>query len=278
MKKKSNKNLRVLVITLIILMVTGVFSRAENSLVSSGINSVFKGLFQLTAGAAAGIGEPDREELAAEVESLRRENAELREKLADYLDVKAENEKLWKYYELKKTNPSYTIVPANVIRRDVNDDFYSFTLDAGTSVGVAVNAPVITDIGLVGWVCQADAAACKVKTILSPDTKAGVVGKQSGDSGILSGSVTLSDQNLTGMNQLAEDNKLKKGDMIVTSGTGGVYPSGLPVGEVQSIEFNKYDASRCAVIKPYEDVRRITSAAVITGFGDKGRVVKTDER
>lgn len=278
MKKKSNKNLRVLVITLIILMVTGVFSHAENSLVSSGINSVFKGLFQLTAGAAAGIGEPDREELAAEVESLRRENAELREKLADYLDVKAENEKLWKYYELKKTNPSYTIVPANVIRRDVNDDFYSFTLDAGTSVGVAVNAPVITDIGLVGWVCQADAATCKVKTILSPDTKAGVVGKQSGDSGILSGSVTLSDQNLTGMNQLAEDNKLKKGDMIVTSGTGGVYPSGLPVGEVQSIEFNKYDASRCAVIKPYEDVRRITSAAVITGFDDKGRVVKTDER
>lgn len=278
MKKRSNKNLRVLVITLIILTVLGVFSRAEYSLVSSGINTVFNGLFQLTAGAAAGIGTQSREELEAEVESLRRENAELREKLADYLDVKAENEKLWKYYELKKTNPSYKIVPANVIRRDVNDDFYSFTLDAGTSVGVAVNAPVITDIGLVGWVCQADEASCKVKTILSPDTKAGVVDKLSGDSGILSGSVTLSDQNLTGMNKLAEDHKLKKGDMIVTAGTGGVYPEGLPVGEVQSIEFNKYDASRCAVIKPYEDVRSITSAAVITGFEKKGRVVRTDER
>ena len=66
--------------------------------------------------------------------------------------------------------------------------------------------------------------------------------------------------------------------MIVTAGTGGVYPEGLPVGEVQSIEFNKYDASRCAVIKPYEDVRKITSAAVITDFESKGKVVKSDAK
>ena len=137
-----------------------------------------------------------------------------------------------------------------------------------------LNAPVITEIGLVGWVCQADAASCKVKTILSPDTKAGVEDKQTGDSGILSGSVSLCDQNLTGMNNLAEDHRLKKGDMVVTAGTGGVYPAGLPVGEVQSIEFNKYDATRRGVIKPYEDVRRITAAAVITGFDSSGKVVR----
>ena len=53
-------------ITLIILTVLGVFSRAEYSLVSSGINTVFNGLFQLTAGAAAGIGTQSREELEAE--------------------------------------------------------------------------------------------------------------------------------------------------------------------------------------------------------------------
>ena len=197
--------------------------------------------------------------------------------MADYLDVKAENERLWKYYDLKKTNPSYQIVPSNVIRRDVNDDFYSFTLDAGTSVGVKVNAPVITEDGLVGWVCQADAATCKVKTVLSPDTKATVQDKRTGDSGILSGSVSLSDKNLTGMNKLAEGHQLRQGDMIVTAGTGGLYPAGLLVGEVQSVEFNKYDASRSAVIKPYVDVRNITSAAVITGFNETGRVVRADE-
>ena len=277
-RRQKEKNRTVLIVTLIILTVLSVFSQAENSLISSGLNSVSKGLFQLSAAATASADSATKEELRAEVEALKKENAALREQLADYVDTKAENEKLWKYYELKKQNPSYQIAPGNVIRRDANDDFYSFTLDVGTSVGVAVNAPVITDNGLVGWVCQADAATCKVKTILSPDTKASVQDKLSGDSGVLSGSVTLSDKNLTGMNKLAENHKLKQGDMVVTSGTGGVYPAGLQVGEVQSIEFNKYDASRYAVIKPYEDVRQITAAAVITGFDKKGQVVKSDAK
>ena len=279
MKKRfHNRNLKVLIVTLIIITVLGVFSRAENSLVSGGVNAVTKGLFQLSAQATASADSATREDLLRENEELKRDNAELRRQLSDYIDVKAENERLWNYYGLKKENPSYQIVPANVIRRDVNDDFYSFTLDVGTSLGARVNAPVITDNGLVGWVCQADATTCKVKTILSPDTKAGVTDKQSGDSGILSGSVSLCDKNLTGMNKLAEDHSVKEGDMIVTSGTGGAYPSGLLIGQVQSIEFNKYDASRCAIIKPYEDVRSITSAAVITDFESKGKVVKSNEK
>lgn len=276
-RRQRTRNRKTLIITLIILTVLSVFSQAENSLLSSGLNTVSKGLFQLSAAATASADSASAEDLRAEVEALKQENAGLRAQLADYIDTKAENERLWKYYELKKQNPSYKIAPANVIRRDANDDFYSFTLDVGTSVGVSVNAPVITENGLVGWVCQADAATCKVKTILSPDTKASVSDKQSGDSGILSGSVSLSDQNLTAMNKLAENHQLKEGDMVVTSGAGGVYPEGLLVGEVQSIEFNKYDASRYAVLKPYEDVRNITAAAVITGFEEKGKVVKSDE-
>ena len=277
MKRRKNDNRKVLVITLIILTVLGVLSQPENSPVSGGINLATKWLFRLTASAAATLDSASAGDPSAEAEALRRENAELRRQMADYLDVKAENERLWKYYDLKKTNPSYQIVPSNVIRRDVNDDFYSFTLDAGTSVGVKVNAPVITEDGLVGWVCQADAATCKVKTVLSPDTKATVQDKRTGDSGILSGSVSLSDNNLTGMNKLAGGHQLRQGDMIVTAGTGGLYPAGLLVGEVQSVEFNKYDASRSAVIKPYVDVRNITSAAVITGFNETGRVVRADE-
>lgn len=277
-RRKKNRDFRALVITLVIIAFLGILSRVGSSPVSSGINAASKGLFKLTASAAASNDSASPEELREQLEALRKENAELRKQLADYTDIKDENEKLWKYYNLKKENPSYEIAPANVIRRDVNDDFYSFTLDVGTSVGVHVNAPVISENGLVGWVCQADAVSCKVKTILSPDTKASVSDKQSKDSGILSGSVTLCDQNLTSMSKLAENHSIKKGDMIVTSGTGGVYPSGLLIGEVQSIEFNKYDASRSAIIKPYEDVRTITSAAVITDFDAKGKVVPGDEK
>ncbi|HCA04448.1 MAG TPA: rod shape-determining protein MreC [Ruminococcaceae bacterium] len=272
MRRINDKNLKALIITLIIISLMSVLSLEENSFVSSGINAVTKGLFQVSAAAAASLDSASSEEIKAELERLESENAELRNQLSDYLETKRENERLKKLLDIKKDNPSYKMTPANVIKRDVNDDFYSFTLDEGTSRGISVNNPVITENGLVGWVCQADASTCKVKTILSPDTKAGAADKQSGDNGIINGSAALCEKNKTSMTTLAENNKIKKGDMIVTSGDGGVYPGGLLIGEVESVEFNSYDASRYAVIKPYEDVRYITSAAVITDFGTKGKV------
>lgn len=270
----KNKNLKALAITLVIVVVMGVFCLADNSLVSTVINAATRGLFQVTSAATASIDAASYEELSAENEKLRQENARLREELVDYYNIKEENEKLWKYYDLKKENPSYQIQPANVIRRDSNDDFYSFTLDIGSANKVEVNCPVITDNGLVGWVSKVDATTCLVKTILSPDTKAGAVDKQTKDSGIITGSASLCDQNLTQLTKITEDNKIKEGDIVVTSGTGGVYPDNLIVGQVKEVKFNSYDTTRYAVIKPYEDIKSITAAAVIVDFDGKGEVAK----
>lgn len=270
--KLHNKNFKALLITLSIIIVLSIFSSFGGSVVSSAVSFLTKGLFQVTALAAASPDTPSAQELEKENARLRQENAELREQLVDYYDLKAENDRLNSYYGLKKQNPSYEIVPASVIMRDANDDFYSFTLDAGSTLGVKVNDPVITENGLVGWVYRVDAVSCKVKTILSPDTKAAALDKQSSDSAVVSGSAGLCDDNLTRLDKLAENHRVKQGDIIVTSGTGGVYPPNLIIGKVRETGFNKYDSSRYAIIEPYEDIRRVTAAAVITDFDTKGKV------
>lgn len=268
----NNKNLKILIITLVIILVMGVFSLGENSVILSAVNGFTRGLSQVSA-AASSSDTATADDLKTENEKLRQENAQLREQLVDYYDVKAENDRLWKYYDIKKQNPSYNICPGTVIKRDTNDDFYSFTLDIGSAKSVKINDPVITENGLIGWVCSVDVSTCKVKTVLSPDTKAAAVDKQSGDNGIISGNAALCDKNQTQLTKIAENNKIKEGDIVVTSGTGGVYPKNLIVGKVKKLSFNSYDTTRYALIEPYEDIRTVTAAAVITVFDGKGEVV-----
>lgn len=266
------KNFKILLIILAVVCVISISSVTDNSLFAGIVNASTRGLSQVTAAAVASADTADYDELLAENKRLKEENAQLRSQLVDYYDLQSENERLWKYYDIKKENPSYSILPANVIKRDTNDDFYSFTLDVGSNSGVALNDPVITENGLVGWVCESDLTTCKVKTLLSPDTKAGAVDKVTGDSGVISGTTELCDENLTAFTKIASDNSVKQGDIIVTSGTGGVYPGNLIVGRVKEIKFNEYDATMYACVEPYDDIKSITAAAVITDFANKGDI------
>lgn len=237
-----NKNSKILIITRVILTVMSVFSHNGSNIFSGAVNTVTKGLSTLTAGAASS--DKSKEELEKENEQLKKENAELREQLVDYLDAKEENAKLWKYYELKKENPSYDILPAGVLRRDANDDFYSFTLDKGSTDNVEKNDPVITENGLIGWVSDVELTNLSGKNnSFARHPKASAIDKKTSDNGIISGNAEYCDDNLTCLTKIAENNKIKVGDIVVTSGTGGVYPKNLIIGKVKELKFNSYDTT-----------------------------------
>lgn len=208
-------------------------------------------------------GTASADELWAENKRLSAENAELRIKLADSLDIKRENERLRKYFDIKEENPSYKIVPAEVVRRDSAEDFYGFTINAGTSSGIKVNDTVITENGLVGWISRADKSSSAVTTILSPQTKVSVIDSESGDCGILCGSGSLCDKNLAVMQNITTENSIKSDDLIVTSGIGGVYLKNLVVGRVENVSVSEYDSSVSAEISPCQQISDITDIAVI---------------
>lgn len=214
-------------------------------------------------------------ELEAKVQDLENQLQDLRAITVDYYDVKKENAQFAKYYDIKQKNTSLKFVPASVIGRDPNENFYGFTLDEGSLAGILENDPVITENGLVGWVYQVDANFCKVKTILSPDTKVGVINVRSGDSGVVTGAMPLCDDNLAKMMHVSAQNTMQSGDILVTSGLSGMYPKNLQIGEVRELTHEADDASIYAIVKPFEDIRNIRDVFIVTDFQGKGAVVTT---
>ena len=267
---KSFKKLICLVGVMVLLLLIGAVT--ENNILSSIVNGITLPMSEVSAAAAKEAAKPNYDELEDENKELKEELAELRTQLADYYNVKQENERLWRYYDLKAENPQYDILPATVVRRDPNDDFYSFTLNKGKTSDVAVGDPVVTENGIIGWIYEVDAYTAKVKTILSPDAKVGVIDTVTRDSGVVSGNVNYADKNLTTMTRISALNKLKEGDIVTTTGISGIYPSGLIVGEVKEIAFDEYDTSMYAVISPFEDIRTVMDVVVITSFEGQGEI------
>lgn len=270
LSSKSFKKLICVLLVLIISMSITAFS--DRSVISGFLSTVTLGIQEVSAAVSEKLSNKSYDELATENEELNKEVAELRSQLVDYYEVKEENARLWKYYDLKQTYPTYELLPATVIRRDPSDDFYSFTINQGRADGVSIGDPVVTDKGLVGWVSGVDASTSRVKTILSPDAKVGTVDVVSRDSGIVSGNVNFADEGLTTMTKIPAQNTMEAGDIIITTGITGMYPASLIVGEVTEIKFDEYDTSKYAVIKPFEDIKTVTDVVVITNFDGQGEI------
>lgn len=269
---KSN-SVRIFLATVFVLIVLSVFTNSiDQNLLSSTVNSVTYPLSKVTA-AATSDEDMSYSELLSEYEKLKEENAQLRTQLVNYYDTLTENTRLWKFYDLKKEHPEYSLVPSVVLRRDANNEFYSFTLDKGTTSDIAVGDPVVSDNGLIGWVSETDLNTCKVVTILSPQTSVGATDNKSNDMGIVTGSALYCDDNLTTFTKLSASHKVKTGDIITSTGVSGIYPKGLIIGEVTDVCYDTYNSTYYAVVKPYDDITTITDLAIITDYTGQGEVL-----
>ena len=275
----QSTKIKIFLSVLLVLVMLSVFTRnVENSILSSTLNAVTYGLSKVTAAASNDkAGEKSFDELKAENELLLQANRELRARLVDYYNVKEENTRLWKFYGLKKEHEDYALIPSTVLRRDSSDEFGSFTIDRGTASAISVGDPVIGENGLIGWISEADAYTAKVVTVLSPRTHIGAVDNASGDTGIVTGSANYADENRTTFSKLISEHKVQEGDIITSSGTAGIYPKGLVLGEVIEIAYDTYDTSYYAVIEPYDDISKIVDVAVISGYEGQGEILRSDE-
>jgi len=200
-------------------------------------------------------------------EQLEAENAELRQQMVDYDRIKAENDAYRALARIQDTNSEASYVSAFVIGRDPLDEFGGFTLDQGSTDGVAVNDAIISDRGyLLGVVVEVDATSCKVMTSLHPSFNAAGVISRTRENGIITGSADYAADGQCVLTNLDRATEARKGDQVITTGLGGVFPANLLVGTVQEVVPEQSGKSSSAVILPGADPRTVKHVFIITEY------------
>ena len=200
-------------------------------------------------------------------EQLEAENAELRQQMVDYDRIKAENDAYKALARIQDTNSEASYVSAFVIGRDPLDEFGGFTLDQGSTDGVAVNDAIISDRGyLLGVVVEVDATSCKVMTILHPSFNAAGVISRTRENGIITGSADYAADGQCVLPNLDRATEARKGDQVITTGLGGVFPANLLVGTVQEVVPEQSGKSSSAVILPGADPRTVKHVFIVTEY------------
>ena len=198
---------------------------------------------------------------------LEAENAELRQQMVDYDRIKAENEAYKALANIQDSNSEATYVSGFVIGRDPLDEFGGFTLDQGSTDGVAVNDAIISDRGyLLGVVVEVDATSCKVMTSLHPSFNAAGVISRTRENGIITGSADYAADGQCVLTNLDRATEARKGDQVITTGLGGVFPANLLVGTVQEVVPEQSGKSSSAVILPGADPRTVKHVFIITEY------------
>ena len=207
------------------------------------------------------------DEVMEQNEQLEAENAELRQQMVDYDRIKAENDAYKALARIQDTNSEASYVSAFVIGRDPLDEFGGFTLDQGSTDGVAVNDAIISDRGyLLGVVVEVDATSCKVMTILHPSFNAAGVISRTRENGIITGSADYAADGQCVLTNLDRTTEARKGDQVITTGLGGVFPANLLVGTVQEVVPEQSGKSSSAVILPGADPRTVKHVFIVTEY------------
>lgn len=178
-------------------------------------------------------------------------------------ELKKEIVELKKALELNKTLTEYDPVNATILSRNKSYWFNTLTIDKGKNSGIKKNMAVITKDGLIGKISKVSHNSSEVKLITSDDVNFKVsvaIKTPSGDSyAVLNG--YDKEKNLIKVTGIDKTTSINKGDIVLTSGLGEMFPAGIYIGTVEEIESDKYNLSKIVYIKTsqnFNDVHYVT--------------------
>ncbi len=211
---------------------------------------------------------------------LRQRNAELEAEVsrlqAEIIDLKqqvAETNVLSALVDFARVHPENRYVAASVIGRDPSPFVKYAIINRGSDEGLRRGMPVVTAQGLVGRIAAVTAGAARVQLITDPASSINVRIEPAAAQGVLNGSLT---GELT-LDMIPQSSTVQVGELVLTSGLGGNYPSNILIGQLTSVRRKETDLFQSAAVQPVVDFSRLQIVLVIVNFRpvDIGPLVPT---
>ena len=219
-----------------------------------GIGSVFLPAFGLTGSSQRAVEKAadsmvSRKDLLKQMRDLEAQNQQLRVRAMQWESVATENLRLRQQLGLPRIRADWNLRLARVVARDPANWWRSLKIDLGARDGIVTNAPVLTPEGLVGRISEVSFAQSQVVLLGDPDCRVAVMVEETREHGVIApeSAGPLDDSLVDIAFLLSRSSQLKAGQRIVTSGHGGIFPKGIPVGHVvdsRSVGYGLYTEAR----------------------------------
>ena len=194
-------------------------------------------------------------ELENEVANLQSQIIQLQEQLSE-ADI------LYALLDFARSRPADEYLAAAVIGKDPSPFLQYIIIDHGSDDGVQYGMPVVTQQGLVGRITAVTASASRVQLINDSASSVNVTIQSQDEDALAVGTIT-GDITLEMVDQSVS---LSPGDILLTSGLGGNYPSDILVGQILNVEKTENDLFQTAYIQPVVDFSTLRAVLVITNF------------
>lgn len=208
----------------------------------------------------------------SELRNVQEENDKLKTSIERVDAIETENIELRREIEALKKELSidyvltdYDYLNATVISRNIGYWYNTLTIDKGTNNGISEGMVVVNSTGLIGKIIKTTTFTSEVRLITTSDTNNKISVSISNGNGKINGLINRYDyeNNFLEVEGISNTEEVKVGDYVYTSGLGGVFPSGILIGTVESITTDEYDLAKIINVKPSTDFNDINYVAIL---------------
>lgn len=267
-----NKRLIILLVSIIILVALIGFSLREREKLSwpeqfvKDTTGWVQSLVSKPAHSIAGFFENIQD-----LQNTYHENEELKTRIEDLVKLESkvqqleqDNDKLREVLDKKDSLSDFKPLQATVIGRSPDRWHEMVIIDKGKTSEIEKNMAVITSKGLIGKVKNVNTFTSTVQLLSGADSKVTISAIVQGEQdayGFVDG--YDQDKKMLLIKRIPYDAKIEKGQKVITSGLGGVFPAGLQVGEVTSVIPDQFGLNQTAFVKPWADFYDIEHVMVV---------------